>query len=335
MLEINQPHDSLFKAAFGKKVVTKDFLLNRLPADILAQIDIKTLKRENNSFIDEQLRPYYSDVVFKVKTQKGEESYLYFLLEQQTKPDIIMPLRLLEYDVAIMRYDVEQQLKMHKSKQEKEKPISLPAIFNFVVYTGKKEWKYPTRLIDAFSAPELLYRMFEENFCIRLNKESEDKIMKDGQASAAELFLREGWRKDFCNFLVKNDQIIKLINKSHYGKAVILYILNRDPHNVSDVLKKLPNLDAELKTQVMTALQKLKQEGIWEGRKEGIQEGRKEGIWEGRKEGIQEGIEKGLKLVAKKMMAEGDSLEKVSKVTELTVSQLKKLKTKHIQLPKK
>ena len=31
---------------------------------------------------------------------------------------------------------------------------------------GKEKWKYPTRLLDAFETPELLYRMFEDDFLV-------------------------------------------------------------------------------------------------------------------------------------------------------------------------
>ena len=40
-----------------------------------------------------------------------------FLLEEQTEPDPLIPLRLLQYDVAIMHYDIEAKLKGKKSIQ--------------------------------------------------------------------------------------------------------------------------------------------------------------------------------------------------------------------------
>ncbi|MEM7361477.1 MAG: Rpn family recombination-promoting nuclease/putative transposase [Bacteroidota bacterium] len=285
MVNIHHPHDKLFKAAFGKEIVTRDFLLSRLPADILAQIDLDTLQRENNSFLDSRLRPYYADAVFKVKTVSGD-GYLFLLLEQQTKGDVFIPLRFLEYDVAIMRYEAEKQLKVQKNISEKQPAIFLPAIFNFLIYTGKEPWKYPTRLIDAFRAPQLLYRMFEENFCISLNQETTEHILKDGTASVAELILREGWRKDFCHLLADSQPLIKLINQSHYGEELMLYILNRDPHHVDEILKKIPNLDPTLEQNVMTALQRIEQQGIEKGIQKGIQKGIEKGI--------QKGIEKGL-----------------------------------------
>ena len=64
-----------------------------------------------------------------------------------------------------------------------------------------------------------------------------------------------------------------------------------------------------------------------EGRKEGIEKGRLEGIEKGRLEGIEkgrlEGIEKGRWETARAMFAEGDSLEKIARVTGISRRTLK------------
>ena len=42
-IEIHQPHDTIFKAAFSHKQVMVDFLRSRLPQETLARIDLNTL----------------------------------------------------------------------------------------------------------------------------------------------------------------------------------------------------------------------------------------------------------------------------------------------------
>jgi len=303
MSQIHHPNDKLFKAAFGKKLVTKDFLLGRLPSDILEKIDINSLKRESDSFVHEKLKAYYSDVVYKVKTQEGD-GYLFFLLEHQTKPDELMPLRLLEYDIAIMRHDVEQQRKAKTGT-----PITLPIVYNFVIYGGKEEWKYPRRLIDAFRTPSFLYRMLEDDFCICLNADGDEKIMADGSAALAEIVLKEGYRKDYCKFLAKNPEIGRLLNDSIYSKSAIFYILDRDPHNVDEVLDKLVNLAPEKHTEIMTALQQIREEGL----QMGIIRGKKEGM---KKRNVE---------IAKQMLADKMPLKEVSKYTGLSIKELQEI----------
>ena len=262
---------------------------------------MNSLKRENNSFVDERLKAYYSDLVFRVKTKEGD-GYLFFLLEHQTEADELIPLRLLEYDVAIMRYDIEQQLKGSKGK--KKEAIKLPVIINFVVYAGKK-YEYPKRLIDAFRTPDLLYRMFEDQFLVHLKEEEEEEIIKDGKAALAEFLLREGYRKDFCKFLASHPKIAELLNKSTYANSAIMYILDRDPHDVGVVLEKLINLDPKIKDNVMTGLQRLKHQS----KEEGVQLG----IIKGKKEGKKEGIEKGRKAI-ESLLEEGAISKKQAEI---------------------
>jgi predicted transposase YdaD len=62
-----------------------------------------------------------------------------------------------------------------------------------------------------------------------------------------------------------------------------------------------------------------------EGRQEGRQEGRREGRVEGRKEGLEEGWQKGQKEIARNLKTMGDPVDKIARVTGLTVEQIEKL----------
>ncbi len=61
----------------------RDFLAFHLPAPIHALCDMKTLKLESSSFIDDDLRESYSDVLWSVKTEQGP-GYIYCLIEHQS-----------------------------------------------------------------------------------------------------------------------------------------------------------------------------------------------------------------------------------------------------------
>ena len=65
-----------------------------------------------------------------------------------------------------------------------------------------------------------------------------------------------------------------------------------------------------------------KNQGIEEGIKKGIEEGIKKGIEEGIEEGIEKGIEKGKLETARNLLSEGDSVEKVVKVTGLSEEEI-------------
>lgn len=89
-------HDAFFKKALENHLVAKEFFVINLPANIKALIDFDTLKLEKDSFIESNLTSKMSDVLFSAKFA-GSDGYLYTMLEHQSKPDLLMPMRLFKY----------------------------------------------------------------------------------------------------------------------------------------------------------------------------------------------------------------------------------------------
>ena len=83
------PHDALFKLFLRQPDTARDFLAFHLPAPIHALCDMKTLKLESSSFIDDDLRESYSDVLWSVKTEQGP-GYIYCLIEHQSKITLML-----------------------------------------------------------------------------------------------------------------------------------------------------------------------------------------------------------------------------------------------------
>jgi predicted transposase/invertase (TIGR01784 family) len=73
-----------------------------LPTDLRAICDLSTLKLESGSFVEDDLRQYFSDVLYSVKTMGGD-GYVHVLIEHQSSPDKHMAFRLLRYSVAAMQ----------------------------------------------------------------------------------------------------------------------------------------------------------------------------------------------------------------------------------------
>ncbi|EDK30747.1 putative cytoplasmic protein [Vibrionales bacterium SWAT-3] len=80
------PHDALFKQFLTHPETAKDLLDIHLPAKLREISDLTTLKLESGGFIEESLRPYYSDVLYSLTTSQGE-GYVYALIEHQSRPD--------------------------------------------------------------------------------------------------------------------------------------------------------------------------------------------------------------------------------------------------------
>ncbi len=64
MKAIISPHDAFCKKFLGNLEVARDFLKTHLPPAVLKKCDLSTLKVEDCSFVDENLRQYFSDIVY-------------------------------------------------------------------------------------------------------------------------------------------------------------------------------------------------------------------------------------------------------------------------------
>lgn len=102
-------HDQIFRKSMENPLVSHEFLATHLPKDILALMDISTVKLENTSFVELDLTDKYSDVIFSAKFN-NTDGYIYLLLEHQSTADRFMALRLFKYMLNICdRYLTENQ----------------------------------------------------------------------------------------------------------------------------------------------------------------------------------------------------------------------------------
>jgi hypothetical protein len=134
---VAQPHDSLFRFVFGKPVHAASELRAVLPAPLAERLDLAGLRPVNGSFIDEELKHRHCDVLMRTKLD-GREAFVYVLIEHQSSPDRMMPLRMLRYLTRIWDH----------YQQEHPKAKRLPIIVPLVVYQGPRRWTYPVELSE-------------------------------------------------------------------------------------------------------------------------------------------------------------------------------------------
>ena len=118
------PHDATFRQFLTHPDVARDFMQLHLPENLLAICDLNTLKLESGSFVEEDLRQYYSDILYSLRTLNGD-GYIHVLIEHQSTPDRHMAFRLLRYAVAAMQ--------RHLDAGHKRLPLVIPIVF----YAGK------------------------------------------------------------------------------------------------------------------------------------------------------------------------------------------------------
>ena len=118
---IHQPHDKLFKSAFGDPATAAGFLRWEIPAALSAAIDWERLRLEPGSFVDSHYRQSESDLLFSAPTG-ASECLVYLLFEHQLAPDPWIALRLLRYQVRIW----EAWRKKHPKCERR--PLILPVV---------------------------------------------------------------------------------------------------------------------------------------------------------------------------------------------------------------
>ncbi len=141
------PHDDLFQAVFSSPENALAILGAVLPPDLFAALDTGSLELESSKFVDDELRPAQSDVLFRARFA-GHEARVVFLIEHQSTVPPLMPYRLLHYMVRFW----ERWLREHESSA----PRVLPAVIPIVLYHGPKAWSGPRSLADILDLPDRL-----------------------------------------------------------------------------------------------------------------------------------------------------------------------------------
>jgi Putative transposase, YhgA-like len=139
--------DALFKLAFSSPTAAASQFRALLPAELLAAVDLDTLRADPTSFVDPVLRQRHSDLLFTGQLRDGSEAFLYVLYEAQSSPDPLMPYRILRYMVRIWdRW-------LRKREEAKQSVDRLPAIVPVVLFKGAKPWGTSRRMHDLIDLP--------------------------------------------------------------------------------------------------------------------------------------------------------------------------------------
>ena len=170
------PHDAVFKTFLRHPETARDFLQIHLPVSLCELCDLQTLKLESDSFIEENLRASYSDVLWSVKTTEGD-GYIYVVIEHQSTPDAHMAFRLMRYAVAAMQ--------KHLDAGHQQLPLVVPMLF----YHGAKS-PYPWSLcwLDEFTNPKLARQLYTAAFpLVDITVIPDDEIVQHRRMALLEL----------------------------------------------------------------------------------------------------------------------------------------------------
>ena len=271
-------------------------------------LDYDTLERLDKSFVTEEFINRESDIIYKINF-KGEEIFIYLLIEFQSSVDRFMALRILRYITEFYDYLVY-------SKKFKK----LPPVFPVLLYNGEKKWKAPvefSNLVDK-TIPDVYIPTFRY-YKIAENEFSKEDLLGIKNILSAVFYLENS---DISEISGEIKNIIKLIEKERpeeirlFRKWIKNFFYGND--EISDEIQNGIKEIEEVKDMLSTSLKKRDkmqfQQGVQQGHEKGIQEG------------IQKGIQKKAADTAKALLKENMSANKISEITGLSLEEIKKLK---------
>lgn len=260
MADATTPHDAVFKAFLSRPETARDFIDIHLPPSLVKLCHLDTLHLESSSFIEENLRQYYNDILYSLETTTGS-GYVYVLIEHQSSPDENMAFRLLRYAVATMQ--------RHLEAGHKTLPLVIPVLF----YQGKRT-PYPWSMnwLDGFPDPDTARSLYCHPFpLVDITRIPDDTIMQHRSMAALTLVQKHIRQRDMATLLDKLAQLLILEQMS--GQQIRMLVnymmLAGEAQDVQTLLYGLAQRVPQHGEELMTLAEKLLNDGRQEGRLEG------------------------------------------------------------------
>jgi predicted transposase/invertase (TIGR01784 family) len=299
------PHDATFRQFLTQPDIARDFMELHLPAELRAICDLSTLKLESGSFVEDDLRQYFSDVLYSLKTTEGN-GYVHVLIEHQSSPDKHMAFRLIRYAVAAMQ--------RHLDAGHKKLPLVIPVLF----YVGKRSpYPYSTRWLDEFESPELAAKLYSGAFpLVDVTVIPDDEIVGHRRMAALTLLQKHIHQRDLAELM---DTLATTLLAGYLSSTQVVSLVHYllQAGNTSDAeafVRELAQRVPQHGDALMTIAQQLEQKGIEKGIEKGILLGE------------QRGIEKGKLEVARTMLQNGLDRNTVMKMTGLSEDDLAQIR---------
>ena len=270
-------HDHNFKHNFTKKEVIHDFLKYNLPKEVLEFVDLETVKVEPNEILPSRYRSKRrADILYSLKSKKGEKLYTLVHLEGQSSHDKNMAMRVWEYHVAIAKIHFQQG---HKK---------IPLILTFVLYHGSDTWTSAKSVAELFSDFNLYASVsLKAPFLINLTKKEMKKLVSQEAAAAPQMIMKGQATGEHSKML---EVTYPLMQKYHLADDEnIEYMATTDKHGEKEFLEKFRNFDPQTANNYKTMFE----DAIKRETKKATRKVRMEALKEGKKEGLKEGMEKG------------------------------------------
>ena len=297
--KINHIHDKTFRKILDDK---KEFtiFINKI-FNLEEKLEEKEIEKYNRKFVSIDYTNQESDVIYKLKNKE-----IFILVEHQTKIDKKMPIRILKYELEIIR-----------SRMDENNRLEFPIIIPIVLYTGKQRWNakinYP-----SYNSELARYRGLKkvEYNLVDINDYTIEDLYKENSILTKIMILEKS--NKYIEIINNVDKIVNKVYDSKLytqtQKEMLLNILNNTMINIVGN-KKMKEYKIKLKGgENMLALYEM------------IENERNEIYSTGIKEGKVKGKIEGIKAIAKKMLRMKFDKDTIMKATGIKEEELENMK---------
>ncbi len=297
--KINHIHDKTFRKILDDK---KEFtiFINKI-FNLEEKLEEKDIEKYNRKFVSVDYTNQESDVIYKLKNKE-----IFILVEHQTKIDKKMPIRILKYELEIIR-----------SRMDENNRLEFPIIIPIVLYTGKQRWNakinYP-----SYNSELARYRGLKkvEYNLVDINDYTIEDLYKENSILTKIMILEKS--NKYIEIINNVDKIVNKVYDSKLytqtQKEMLLNILNNTMINIVGN-KKMKEYKIKLEGgENMLALYEM------------IENERNEIYSTGIKEGKVKGKIEGIKAIAKKMLRMKFDKDTIMKATGIKEDELENLK---------
>lgn len=274
----HNPHDRFFRSVFSQRELMEEYVRNFLPKELAERFHLDSLVQQKESYLDKNLRQYFSDVIYTVSYGESEVT-IALLLEHKSYFPQYPWLQLLQYMVNAFEAQKEQD----------GFPGQFRPVIPIVIYHGEEKWKIRPAS-SYFEGMDELLKPFVPEFEYLLNDlsdHSEEELLEmDGSwVKRAFLALKAVKRKPTLKGLsvifqgLTEQEVNELF--SNYIHRIFVYLL-QSKISKDIIMRAIDKVDSPAKEQVLTAYDQILQEGEAKGLKVGIEQGMEKGRLEER-----------------------------------------------------
>ena len=206
---INHPHDKAVRLMLANSQEAANLINLALKKEDF--IKAKEIEQYKSSFVTKLYKNKESDIVYKDLKNKG----IYYLIEHQSKQDKIMPVRIAEYSIEIMR----EALDLAK----KEKKCEIPRVIAIVLYTGEGKWQVSQTLEEIQAKiPGIETTSVGSYSVVDINAYTDEELLK-AKGALPKMLLME---KNIKNLTDEAKKIEDCIFTEEERERISIYITN-------------------------------------------------------------------------------------------------------------